>query len=142
VLLLLGYLTTKATCSRHVHAQSHTRAGASLYPRDWGRRSRTVVPNPQLPFNTELFTVFTSRGPLAHSSLHPTCRHLTWSIPPHSALIEIITSFTVVSDSKISATSDTLPLMRPSHIDISLVPPFACTTTASSCRAYGRTCML
>ena len=38
----------------------------------------SVVPNPQLPFNTELLTTFALRGPLANSSLHPTCMHLTW----------------------------------------------------------------
>ncbi len=42
-------------------------------------RNTSVVPNPQLPFNTELWMTCAFRGPLAPS---PCCRHLTGPIPP------------------------------------------------------------
>ena len=46
--------------------------------------------------------------------------------------MDTITFLTVVSDSKTSVTSATLALIWPSHIDLSLVPPFPSTTTANS----------
>jgi len=93
-------------------------------------RNISVVPNPQFPFNTEFFTTSTFRDPLDSSSLHPTCRHFT------CPFMDTITFLTVVSDSKTSVTSTTLALIWPSHIDLSLVPPFPSTTTANSMSSW------
>ena len=50
----------------------------------------------------------------------------------HDRGISPITFLTVVSDSKTSVTSATLTQIWPSHIDLSLVPPFPSTTTTNS----------
>ena len=74
-------------------------------------RNISVVPNPQFPLNTELLTTFTFRDPLDSSSLHPTCRHLPNATNLRSLMMDTITFLIVVSDSKISVTSDTLALI-------------------------------